>query len=529
MNDALRAALVEKARREKARRQGTAQQNAPIATTADGGRVFRAADGSLSFASPGFSTTDQDTIARIMEGATPAQASEWTPEVSTGGAGVIAARGALQGVSHGYSDEVTARAASLLSGRDYETELAAERQRLTQGREEAPVAAIGGEVAGAVAAPAAAIRALRGPSYLGRAAASGGVAAASGALYGFGAGEGGITNRAQNAAVTGAISGGIGALAPFGGTLAKQLFDRVARLRAPGRTARNAPSTDALRSQARQLFERADSAPALDRATLTSAATGIAQRAERAGLDEALTPQADRAVTRVLDEATNQNPQIAFRDLDVLRRQASVPAGNRSNPVEAAIGSRLVEDLDGVVDAASPQLGRDVAKARELWGRLRRTELLDNAAETAQNQASGFENGLRVEYRKILNNPRKRRGFSKDEIAAMERVVRGSTLNNVARTVGKLGVGVGQQSNALLAVTGTAGGVALGGLGGLAVPVAGTVAQKLAERGTRKSAELARGLAASGGAQSVPQLGNLQRLLIESLARRGANTVEAVR
>lgn len=527
-----RALALARARQRAAQAQqgGAAQQGQePIATTPDGGRVLRRSDGSLTFTSPGYATSDQDVIARIMKGATPAQASDFTPEVSSGGTAASAARGALQGLTFGFGDEITARGASLLSGREYDAELSAERQRLAKGREDHPVASIGSEVAGAVAAPAAAFKALNNAGFFARSATSSGVAAASGGLYGFGAGEGGAGERLDNAKLTGAISGGIGALAPGGGALAKALFDRVSKSRAPQIAANNAPSTSVLRAQAQKLFEKADNAPALDRSALTSAAEGISQRAERAGLDEALTPQADRAVSRVLDAATDPAPQIPFRDLDILRRQASVPAGNRGNRIESAIGSRLVDDLDDVVEAASPQLGQDVAQARDLWGRLRRTELLEDAASTAQNQSSGVENGLRIEYRKILNNPRKRRGFSKEEIAAMERVVRGSTANNVLKRAGKLGVGVGQQSNSLLALTGTAGGVALAGPAGLAVPILGTAAQKLAERGTRKSAERARNLTAAGGVQNIPQLSQFQRLLAESIARRSANAVEAVR
>lgn len=44
-----------------------------VATTRDGGQVFRQSDGSLSFKSPGYATNDQETIKRLMEGATQKQ------------------------------------------------------------------------------------------------------------------------------------------------------------------------------------------------------------------------------------------------------------------------------------------------------------------------------------------------------------------------------------------------------------------------------------------------------------------------
>jgi len=173
-----------------------------------------------------------------------------------------------------------------------------------------------------------------------------------------------------------------------------------------------------------------------------------------------------------------------------------------------------------------------VAEARTLWGSMRRSEMIDEAFNRAQNHASGFENGLRSQFRSILNNPQKRRGLSADEIAAMERVVRGSVGTNVLNKLGKLGVGLNQQSNSLMALLGAAGGAAATGgslLGGAAVPIAGTIAQKLGQRGTRRAADFARALSASGGQVPRPQISTMQRLMLEDLVRRGAHTTEAVR
>ena len=64
----------------------------PIATTRDGGQVFRMADGKLSFKSPGYATNDQDAIARIMEGATPIQEAQRTTDQLTIAQNPIAAR-----------------------------------------------------------------------------------------------------------------------------------------------------------------------------------------------------------------------------------------------------------------------------------------------------------------------------------------------------------------------------------------------------------------------------------------------------
>lgn len=66
--DPLQAALLEKAKRERARREKAQGGQTVIATTPDGGRVIRGSDGGLSFTSPGYATSDPATIERIMQG-----------------------------------------------------------------------------------------------------------------------------------------------------------------------------------------------------------------------------------------------------------------------------------------------------------------------------------------------------------------------------------------------------------------------------------------------------------------------------
>lgn len=64
----------------------------PIATTQDGGQIFQMADGSLSFKSPGYATTNQDAIKRIMEGATPISEAQRTTDELTIAQNPVAAR-----------------------------------------------------------------------------------------------------------------------------------------------------------------------------------------------------------------------------------------------------------------------------------------------------------------------------------------------------------------------------------------------------------------------------------------------------
>lgn len=206
-----------------------------IATTPDGGRVVQSADGRRSFVSPGYATSDPAQIDRILKGATPAETAR-TPGVSDGGGVVNAVRQGLQGLTFGFGDEVVAAGASALGPNSYETELDRERARIDAGVRDRPYQSLGANVAGGLAtavatAPAMAsagaatmatragqaaepiIQAItsRLPAIVPRMAGGAALGATDAALVGFGTGEGGFAERADNAgdnALLGALFGG---------------------------------------------------------------------------------------------------------------------------------------------------------------------------------------------------------------------------------------------------------------------------------------------------------------------------------
>lgn len=209
---------------ESAGQQGQPFEPPVLYTTKDGGRIYRNSDGKLGYVSEGFATSDQDTIARLLEGATPAEASSWEPIVDPGGADMSGMRGAIQGLTFGLGDEIVARGASTLSGRPYELELKAERQRLKQSREEHPVATYGGEFAGGMATALTGIGAAgQAATRTGQVARTAGIGAAEGGVYGFNSGEGGFENRVK--------SGGDGAaFGAFGGVAARPVGAGLSKL-----------------------------------------------------------------------------------------------------------------------------------------------------------------------------------------------------------------------------------------------------------------------------------------------------------
>ena len=118
--------------------------------------------------------------------------------------------------------------------------------------------------------------------------------------------------------------------------------------------------------------------------------------------------------------------------------------------------------------------------------------MIDDAMDEARNQASGFENGIRIAFRKIVNNPKKRKFFKKGEIDQMRLVVQGSTEANIAKLLGRFSPMEGQSINALNSAVGAGASYSIFGPSGvLILPAIGLVSRKLAQKLTAQNAKFA--------------------------------------
>lgn len=212
-----------------AKQFGGATENV-VATTDDGGRVVRGQDGALSFTSPGYSTNDPATIAKIMEGAKPADVSRMGFQEEIVAGAPVAARAAkfVEGTPFigSYLDEVIGTLAGPEAGKGV-------RALSSAMGETRPGQSLGLNLLGAVTGTAATLAATPTklaaaltPSTAGRTipaiaqgAATGGLLGATeGAVYGSGLG-GQDQSRAdtalQGGLLGGAFGGALGGLAPL--------------------------------------------------------------------------------------------------------------------------------------------------------------------------------------------------------------------------------------------------------------------------------------------------------------------------
>lgn len=344
-----------------------------------------------------------------------------------------------------------------------------------------------------------AIRQLGG-STAARDVATGAVAGAGSEIGGeVGEKVGGATGRQ-----VGELAGSI--VAPIGVAGTQQAVRQMGQKAAANRAINKAaPTVDALKDSARALYQQVDDlGAAVSQKPLQTLSNTIAARVKREGFNAKIHPKVSAAMDEI---ATLTKGDMTISEIDTMRRVARA-AARSIDPDESRLGSIMVEQIDGFLDnvpqsalinAPSSKVGPLLKEARGLWGRARRAELIDDAVEKARNQASGFENGLRVQFRSLLNNKKKMQGFSPEEREAIKTVVRGGPAENIARALGKFGFSEGQASSMLLSSLGSAGGFAAGGVvGGVAVPVIGQSAKAAAQRLTRQNVRLASQLIRAG-------------------------------
>jgi hypothetical protein len=441
--------------------------------------------------------------------------------------GMAAVGGGMQGLSYGLGDEAMAIAGYLEGGPEM-ANLRREQARaqLQANQQEFPVTGAAAEFAGAIASPISRVANLAMmPAKLGgRILAGAAVGGGLGAAYGFGSGEG-LEGRTEGAIQQGLFGAGIGAAIPAIAAGGRRVVENFADGRKVKAAMRAAPAADELQQRASAIYQQADeTGPIASRAAFGEFVGDVADRANRAGMDADLTPGAARVMDRLQTAADDLNPGIGFREMDILRRKAAVPAGNVANRPEQSIASQMIDRIDDFVANADANVGAQVKEAREMWGILRRSEKVSDAIAKATDTASGFENGLRIEFRKILNNPKLRRGFSKDEINAIQQVVRGTKTGNLMRQLGRVGIGISGQSNGLGAAVGAIGGSLVGGpVGSVVVPALGTAAKFAAERTTRLAADRALQMVAARQAiNAIPRNAPSQ---IAAGAERGLNAL----
>lgn len=421
----------------------------------------------------------------------------------------------VQGTTFGFADEMRGAVQGGLAaaqggdfGSTYNQVVDESRNALDREREVNPWGSVAAEVAGAIPTGMVAGGQLagKGATLLGRVGTGALVGGAQGGVYGAGAANGDLEDRAKGAAFGGATGAAIGGAIPVVEQGFKALFGRVGAVM---------PEIDDLYQNKNNAYAAVDkSGFRYSAAQYDDLVNDIYRRVGADNID----PNRDGAhklAISMLDRLNNRSAPMSLGELDQLRqviRRDVIDAGSKP---DMHFGELMLDAIDDFIAKAG---GSEViGAARSAHQTLRKSELLADAVEKAYLNASSsgsggnIDNALRQQIKQILTNPSKARGFTAAELAAMKKIVEGGgSVQGLLRLVGKLS----PSGNGLMAALGL-GATAMNPT--MAVPVGvGLAAKGLADNATKGGVQaLQRSVRMGAGGipplPPIPSPGLLQR------------------
>lgn len=431
----------------------------------------------------------------------------------------------------GWGEKAVAAVRAPFTDKTYEQELEDQR-RLTEGaRRRSSGAGVTAEISGAVAGPMALTS--KGVTLAGRAGTGAmegvkGLAARTGLMAAEGAGYGAVNAAGEDQDI--ATGAGLGALFGAGGNVLGEAISAGAGKVAGLFSKRpNIPSMDDLRASGKEAFEQADKSGVIFNQTgVQRLGQGIIDDLTQHGFDPVNEPGIMPVVKRL--QAMGETGNVTLKGLHSLRRVASngfIPGNDSNNKLV----SQVIARIDDLVEAADPntllvgnnpqQAATAFKKGLDTWRRVRKSEEVGNAVLKAERRAASTgsggnaDNAIRQNIRGILDKGA--RGYTAEEKAALETVVRGTPGQNILRRVGKaaptgivsggLGSTVGATVGSLL------GGPAGGAVGAVAVPAIGASAKRVADSMTARLADQADDIIRAGSRAATQAAPNSVQLL----------------
>lgn len=263
------------------------------------------------------------------------------------------------------------------------------------------------------------------------------------------------------------------------------------------------PTIDELRTLKTDAYKRADeSGITIADSSIKGLKTRIVADLKKGGLNPTLHPDTTAALQQVL----KSKGDMSLTDLETLRKVASDAEGS-IKPADRLLAGKVVDHIDNLMEnltdkdvvAGSPEQALALKEARGYYSRLKKSETISELFRRAELSApnfsgSGMENALRTEFRSLAKNDRRMRRFNAEERAAIEKVAKGGSVENILRQIGKLA-----PTGVVSAGTGAMAGAFIGGpVGAAAVPIAGIASRAAATRMTMKNAAAAEELMRRG-------------------------------
>ncbi|MGM4987425.1 hypothetical protein [Tardiphaga sp. 841_E9_N1_2] len=251
------------------------------------------------------------------------------------------------------------------------------------------------------------------------------------------------------------------------------------------------------------------------------------------GVDATLAPKTFSILGKLANPPTESVATVS--NLETLRRSLGHAAKDFANPTEQLAARRAMEHLDDylaalpaedVIRGSAPEASKILSEARGNYAAAKRSEQITEAAEAADlnaaaaNSGQNIGNATRQRVKSILASDKKSAGYSPEELAQMERVVRGTKTGNLSRIAGNLmggGGGLGAY------VAGAGGYAATGNPLGLAIPVVGAGLKKISNMSTDRQIrileEMTRARSPLAKSRPGPSVSSAEELKRAAIAR----------
>lgn len=248
-------------------------------------------------------------------------------------------------------------------------------------------------------------------------------------------------------------------------------------------------------------------------------ATGIGDDLAASGIDPVLNPMPYRFGEVIASKA--QTP-TTLRELDKIDSKIGRKLLTSSDGEDRYLGGVMRDNISEFLNANGGSAIRNEAIAANK--RFRNLERVLTATDKAERRAASSgsggneDNAIRQNIRAILDNPKTARFYGPEEQAAMEKVVAGTTGQNVARRIGKMS----PENGGLMAMLTTAGSMINPAIG---IPaVGGFISKRIADRATSKNLDELVHLLSTGQPKpkAAPPISGDQKELIARLLMGGA-------
>lgn len=217
------------------------------------------------------------------------------------------------------------------------------------------------------------------------------------------------------------------------------------------------------------------------------------------GITPASQPNTTNTLTDMQRFVGGEEP-LNLKRLENLRRNAKANANKAAaagDDLDARLSESIADDIDSWLDTAGTtvinfpggkpaNIGGAYKEARKLWNQAKSAEEIGDMVSRAEKARAGFRPGLESEFRRFVNNKKKTRFFSKDQVKIMDDFASGKTgaVDRMIHMVAGLSPtegGVNRRTMVQLLTIG--GGGAAAGPGGIVIgPLLGFSAHLLSKR-----------------------------------------------